>query len=384
VRRPGAGIAAALLMNLALGALYCFSVFVAPLEAALAAPRAEISAVFATAVACFTAGMVLAPYLYRLAAAPTHLIGCAGLSIAGLVLSSQADDVPALLVGYGLLFGFGSGYAYSITLQLIALAVPRRRGLAIGLGVGGFAVGSILLAPLFARTIAAYGTHATFAGMAVMIAVAAALSGALMRLSGLALPDPRGPAAGGAPGLARIFPLLWLGFLMGAFAGVMSIGHAAGIVAAQGGNLALAVTGTIAINVGNAGGRIAAGALCDRYAPPRVFGLAHLAAGVGFALLLLAPGPSVALMALGFEGLAYGLASGGYPAALGIYFGVERYGRYLGLLITAWGVAGLSGPWLAGWLYDLSGAYALACVVGLAAAVLGLAISYGVPPPARA
>lgn len=383
--RPGAGVAAALLFNPALGALYAFSVFVAPLEAVLAAPRADISAVFAIAVACFTAGMMVAPYLYCFAAAPVHLIGCAAVSVLGLGLAAGADDVAQLVVGYGLLFGLGGGYAYSVTLQFIALALPRRRGLAIGLGVGSFAIGSILLALLFAHTVAAFGPHPTFAGMAALIAAAAALSALLMRLSGLALPDLRGGAPDGTDsGFSRIFPLLWLGFLMGAFAGVMSIGHAAGIVAAQGGSIALAVAGTAAINLGNASGRIVAGALCDRFAPPRVFALAHIAAGLGFALLLIVPGPAAAVAGLALEGLAYGLASGGYPAALGIYFGIERYGRTMGFLITAWGLAGLSGPWLAGWLYDLSGAYAMSSSVGLAAAAAGLVISLRIPPPRRA
>lgn len=383
--RPGAGVAAVLLFNPALGSLYAFSVFVAPLEAALAAPRADISAVFAVAVACFTAGMVLAPYLYRFAPAPAQLLGCAAVSSLGLLVAASARDVAGLLIGYGLLFGLGGGYAYSVTLQVIALALPRRRGLAIGLGVGSFALGSILLALLFARTVTAFGPQATFAGMAAMMAAAAALAAALLRLSGVALPDLRNPPPDAAEnGFARVFPLLWLGFLMGAFAGVMSIGHAAGIVAAQGGSVALAVAGTVAVNVGNAGGRVVAGALCDRFAPARVFALAHLAAGLGFALLLVVPGTGAAVVGLALEGLAYGLASGGYPAALGIYFGVARYGRTMGLLITAWGAAGLSGPWLAGWLYDLSGAYALSSSVGLAAALAGLALSFAVPPPRRA
>jgi OFA family oxalate/formate antiporter-like MFS transporter len=199
------------------------------------------------------------------------------------------------------------------------------------------------------------------------------------------LPDPRSASADEASApVGRIFPLLWLGFFLGAFAGVMSIGHAASIVASHGGALGLAVVGTVVINIGNAGGRIAAGIASDFFPPTRVAALAHISAGIGFLLLVFLPGPTVAVVALGFEGLAYGLASGAYPSAVAIYFGVARYGRYLGLLITAWGVAGLSGPWLAGWLYDHFGSYVPAAVIGLVLAATGLVVSLRIPRPGRA
>jgi hypothetical protein len=354
------------------------------LEGALVAPRADVSAVFAVAVASFTAGMVLAPYLYRFATMPAHLLGCGLLAVVGLVLSAGAGAVWQLLLGYGILFGLGGGYAYSVTLQLVVLALPSRRGLATGLGVGSFALGSILLAVIFAETVRRFGPFQTFALVALIMATASVLAAVLASRSRLHLPDLRTVTGGSGDGaFGRIFPLLWIGFLLGAFAGVMSIGHAAGIVASHGGALGLAVAGTVVINIGNAGGRIAAGALSDLFPPGRVAALAHISAGIGFLLIIFLPGPIVAVTALGFEGLAYGLASGAYPAAIGIYFGVARYGRYLGFLITAWGTAGLIGPWLAGWLYDYFGSYVAAASIGLALAGAGLVVSLRIPRPAR-
>ena len=61
VRRPCAAVAAALLFNPMLGSLYAWSVFLAPLEAELSVPRAEISSVFSIAILCFTVGLVSAP-----------------------------------------------------------------------------------------------------------------------------------------------------------------------------------------------------------------------------------------------------------------------------------------------------------------------------------
>ena len=69
--------------------------------------------------------------------------------------------------------------------------------------------------------------------------------------------------------------------------------------------------------------------------------------------LALVPSAAVAAAVLALVGLSYRLLSGAYPAALGFYYGVHNYGRMLGRLITAWGIAGLLAPWLAGAVNDL-------------------------------
>ncbi len=134
--RPGLGAVAALVFNPALGSLYAWSVFVPPLEIALQAPRADISAIFAVAVVGFTCAMVAAPFVYRRASVAGHLLGCGAVACLGLLIAAAAESVPVLLLGYGVIFGLGAGYGYSITLQLIALALAPRAGLATGLGVG--------------------------------------------------------------------------------------------------------------------------------------------------------------------------------------------------------------------------------------------------------
>ena len=134
-----------------------------------------------------------------------------------------------------------------------------------------------------------------------------------------------------------MFPALWLGFFLAAAAGVLVIGHAAGIIALRADGAGLAVTAVVAINLANAVGRVAAGALSDRAPPARIAMLAHATAFAGFAILLLLDSIAAVIVALFCQGLAYGLASGAYPAALGIYFGVGRFARYFGLLMTLLG-----------------------------------------------
>lgn len=380
--RPGFAVAAALLLNPALGALYAWSVFVAPLEAALAAPRAEISLVFSVAIVAFTGGMLLTPLAYRLLPAPFLLLAAGALVVAGLAASAAATAVWPLILGYGALFGFGAGSAYSVTLQLINLALAHRRGLASGLGIGSFAVGSIGLSFLFAWTVARWGPFATFAGTAAGLAALAAVAALLAGVSGLRLPDLRAtakPPRGGG----RIFALMWAGYALGAAAGFMAVSHAAGIATSYGAAATLTTIAVAGVAAGNAVGRVAGGWLSDHLPPARIAASAHALGVLSFILLLVVFDPRVATVALALQGLAYGLISTSYPSSMAIYFGVANFGRYLGRLLTSWGVAGLTAPWLVGWFYDVSGGYRWACWFGLAVSGLAVVTALRVPPPSR-
>ncbi|MBM3488889.1 MAG: OFA family MFS transporter, partial [Alphaproteobacteria bacterium] len=188
--RPRYAIAAALLFNPMLGSLYCWSLFVAPLETRLALPRADVSLIFSIAVLAFTAGTLLSPRLYRLLPPAGLLLAVATGIAAGLALAGLSSTWWTLALGYGGLFGGGAGLAYSITLQVMALALPERRGLAAGLGVSGFAVGSILFALLLGSVLPWLGLSGAWFGLATLFLAVGLCAALLLAGSGLRLPPP--------------------------------------------------------------------------------------------------------------------------------------------------------------------------------------------------
>ena len=383
--RPRFALAAAAVFNPALGSLYAWSIFLEPLEAAYGVSRAELSGVFSVAVVCFTLGMTFAPAAYRLAPTPTLIALAAALSALGLWLAAAAPSVIVLGLGYGVLFGLGAGFGYSVMLQTVNMALPRRRGFANGFGIGLFAAGAILFAPLFGWAVAAFGVHATFAAMAVLFAVVGVAAAAALAASGISVAAAGSLRLEGAGAERRgLFPVIWVGFLLGAGAGLMAISQAAGIVVAYGGLAGLAVIGTTLVAAGNGGGRLAGGWLCDHVPVRRVVISAHLIAALALAALVAMPVAPVAVAALALVGLSYGLLSGAYPSALSIYYGTVNYGRMMGRLITAWGVAGLSAPWLAGAIFDATGGYGLAVGLALAGVLLAALVSLRLPRTAAA
>lgn len=377
--RPGYGIAAALLFNPLLGSLYCWSLFVTPLEAQLDLPRADISAIFSIAIVCFTAGTLAGPRVYPVASPPVLLLVVAAAAAAGLALAASGEGWWAVALGYGGLFGGAAGLGYSITLQIMALALPERRGLAAGLGVSGFAVGSILFALLLGQAVPRLGLAGAWLGLGVLFLAAGLGAATLLAHSRLKLPPRYRPGGGEAAVPGGIFALIWTGFLVAAVAGVSSIGHAATIVGSFGGSAAAATWAVVAINCGNAGGRLGAGWLCDRFPAGRIIGAAHLTAFAGFALLLAWPGALTAVACVALQGLAYGMTSGAFPGTLSILFGAANFGRYFGRLMTAWGLAGLCAPWLAGRLYDLQASYTVILWLCAGLSLVGFLVSRRLP-----
>ncbi|TPP63478.1 Oxalate:formate antiporter [Fasciola gigantica] len=54
----------------------------------------------------------------------------------------------ALVFTYGVLQGFGFGLAYAVIIAVAAMWFPKRRGLIVGLIVGGFGAGSLIFTPI--------------------------------------------------------------------------------------------------------------------------------------------------------------------------------------------------------------------------------------------
>jgi OFA family oxalate/formate antiporter-like MFS transporter len=382
--RLATALAAVVAMNLPLGTIYAFSVFLRPLEATLGLGRAELSFVFGCAVVAFTVGMNLAPALYRLASAWVLVAGCAATAAAGMALAATASGLAQLAVGYGALFGFGGGTAYVLLMQGMNLMIGAggRRGLINGFIVSLYPLGAMLGAPLFGWALGLWGLRPTLAGLAVALAVAGAASALLVVASGLRVVAPATAGGAAAPPPERhraIFWKLWGVFFLAAAAGLTVLGQAAGMVEAYGGTKALALFATTAITGCIAAARIGGGWLADRFSAPVVMAGAHAVALAGDLLLLAFPGPLASVATLAMIGMGYGFVSGSTAAAIGVYWSAAHYGRIAGRLYIAWCVAAVTLPVVAGRLFDLSGGYAGAIMIATGGNLLGIAIAAWLP-----
>src|ERR1035438_3433319 len=123
-------------MNLALGTLYAWSVFVAPLEKQFGWKRAETSMVFTIAVMVFALSFVLAGRIQD-KFGPFYCSLAGGVLVSlGFFLCSYTTSLTYLFICFGVIGGLGNGFGYATPIPVMAKWFPDKRGLAIGLAVG--------------------------------------------------------------------------------------------------------------------------------------------------------------------------------------------------------------------------------------------------------
>src|SRR5438270_11459118 len=129
-------------LNLALGTLYAWSVFVAPLERQFGWTRADTSLVFTIAVVVFALSFVVAGRIQD-RFGPFYCSLAGGLLVSlGFYLCSYTTSLTHLFVCFGVIGGLGNGFGYATPIPVMAKWFPDKRGLAVGLAVGGYGAGS--------------------------------------------------------------------------------------------------------------------------------------------------------------------------------------------------------------------------------------------------
>jgi len=366
-----------------MGSFYGWSVLVAPLEESIGATRSEISLSYSIAFVFMTVGMFVTHSLLRIASLPYLLFVVFTIGGLGVAIAGYFEALWSLVVGYGVLFGFALGVSYFLAMTAASLDLPIRRSIAISLGVSSFAGGGLVWPPVFVAIIEWQGPHAVFLLFAAYLIIVGAVCGILMRAA-------RPPAHAGAQhgggvfsdiltGNPRIFILLWFGFIFIAFAALMSIGHAAGIVIFYGIPEDQAYWGPMINNLVYIGCGLSAGILCDWITGRRV--LIGIAAMMAIPLLILyfMPSAGMSLVALALVGGAFGASASAYPVTVTSYYGVAALPRIYGRLSSSYGLAGLLGPFAAGVLYDWEGGYTYAILIAGILAAIGVITVWALP-----
>jgi MFS transporter, OFA family, oxalate/formate antiporter len=379
--RSVAAIAAATLLNLPFGTIYAFSVFLAPFEQSLGVGRAQMSGVFALAAISLTVGMVAAPSIYRRAPA-LAVVSIAGvISACGLWIAAAASTLAELALGYGVLFGIGGGIGYIVVLQGVNQTVRSGGGLVNGYIVALYPIGAMLGAPLLGASIAAWGAGVTLAALGGVVVTACVGAGLLLSRAGVRMGAVSQARSEGIQWHWPVFSRMFLVFFLAAAAGLMVMSQIAAMIQAYGGGSAVALGATTMVTAAIAASRILGGWLVDRLPVPWVSIGAHVWSLTGALLLLVWPGPLVAIFCLAMIGMGYGLVSGATAGAIPRYWRRDDFGRIASLIYIAWCIAAISLPVLAGWLFDLTRGYSAAIAITIGVNLLGVVIASGLPVP---
>jgi len=384
VQRPWAALVAATLINLPFGSIYAFSIFLKPLEQSLGVTRSNLALIFAIATAVFSLAMLLAPRLFSRFNAPMLVVFCAIAGSGGIALAAVADNLIMLAFGYSLLFVLGAGVAYIAMQQGVNFMLKGNHGLVNGYLVSLYPAGAMITLPLFSWGLESVGLQATLLGLAVAMLVTGGLALLFSLVAGMRLVQTQ-TAVGiaGARPPRRVFWQMAVVFFLAAAAGLMVLSQQVGIIAAYGGGTSLAVFSGTAITGFVASGRLGGGWLLDKFSVPAVMAFAHAWSLVGAIALTLFPVPWVAAIGLGMIGMGYGFISGALAGAVAYYWPSADYGRIASRLYIFWGIAALSLPLLAGYLFDLTGGYTTAVIIAGGGNVIGIMVALGLPRQVR-
>jgi MFS family permease len=382
-----------MIINLCLGTIYSWSVFVGPLTSyfqdtlGLTVTPNEILMPFSVFLAFFAIAMTLTgKYIESIGPRKITILGGI-LTGLGWLLASTVTSVWMLYIVYGVIGGIGVGIAYGVPVAVAARWFPDRRGAAVGLTLLGFGFSAFITANIAGYLIGTTGVMNTFRIFGIVFMILIVL---------LALPlrfPPEGwRPAGWVPPVPKkgeelceydrsamirtsTFYGLWFCYFIGCLAGLMAISIAKPV----GTEIGIA-TGLATILVGffaifNGGGRPVFGALTDRFNPRNTAILSFVL--IALASSLLWQMPSVPVYILAFA-ILWGCLGGWLaiaPTATGSYFGTCDYPRCYGVVFLAYGAGAIAGPQLAGFIKTTTGNYLGVFPYVLILALLGILVA---------
>jgi OFA family oxalate/formate antiporter-like MFS transporter len=378
---------AGVVMQVALGAVYAWSVFRKPLTEEYDASVAAVNITFSITI--LTLGFAaFAGGLWMGRVGPRRVALTAGVLYGlGVFLASFADTGLGLLyVTYGLIGGIGIGLGYIVPVATLVKWFPDRRGFITGVAVAGFGAGALVTAPLARILVRDVGLFETFAILGVLYLVMVCGAALFLRNppegwspAGWTPPEAAQGTSGGRSGID--FDLrgalgrwqwyaLWAILFLNVTAGIALISEASPMTQEITGVEAVVAAGVVSIiSIGNAIGRFVWAWLSDFIGRKWVFVVMFLLQAVLF--VLLAQVSAYALFAaIAFLIISmYGGGFGTMPAFAADYFGAKNVGKIYGLMLTAWGFGGVLGPLLISFVVDQTGEYTTALYI-LAAMLL--------------
>jgi OFA family oxalate/formate antiporter-like MFS transporter len=381
---------AGVFFQIALGAVYAWSVFRAPLAKQFGWSLSEITLTFTISIfvlgfAAFFGGL----WLNRKGPRIVALTGGALYGL-GIFLASFTHSLSWLYLSYGLIGGIGLGLGYIVPVAVLVKWFPDRRGLITGIAVGGFGAGALITAPVATRLIQSVGVLSTFAYLGIAYLIVTVIAGSFMQNP----PDGWKPE-GWSPTASQTsqragheFMLsealktwqwyaLWLLLFLNTCAGISVISQEAPMFQELTGASAIVAASMVGLaSIGNAVGRVFWAWVSDLITRRATFAIMFVLQVLLFWFLPNITTVTLMTIITFVVLMCYGGGFGTMPAFTADYFGPKNVGPIYGLMLTAWSFASAVGPLFIAHMRETEGSYrgALHVIAGVMAVSILLPI----------
>ncbi len=421
---------AGILVMLCLGTVYSWSIYTNSLIAGFNWSTQDATIPFEAAIFFIGVGAVFGGrWQDRVGPRTVTIVGAViwgvGVLLAGL--GTQSLGKLWLDITYGVIGGFGNGMAYVTPVAMVTKWFPDRRGLGSSMVVMGFGLGAFVYNQIITR-IATYGAAAKPAlayvraradaikagttfdptsyqlspdvvhGVMMLFIVSGIVFVLLGGLAALVLKNPpEGYSVAGAtaavvahtpsysPTEALAMPQLywlWLLLFLNVTAGIFVISNAVPMISEfSGAGAATAALWYGLIAIFNGLGRFFWGSISDRIGRGMTYTVMYLVQVVIFFTVGHVSGLAGVLICFAIVLLCYGGGFGVMPSFTADLFGTKYLGQVYGYILTAWGVAGIVGPFIAAFVRDKTGSYTGALVWIAVMLIIAAVIPFFVKKP---
>ncbi|MBN1192028.1 MAG: MFS transporter [Dehalococcoidales bacterium] len=319
---------------------------------------------------------------------------CCLLLGTGLLLMSLTHSPWHLYLFYGVIVGLGMGGIFVALVSTVARWFQHKRGLMTGVVMAGIGTGTLIFAPLCNWLISTMGWKSSCLALGGFILVTGTLTAQLLRrepagiIPADANNDPTsGPKKGTATGLALKQAIatsqFWIMLIVFACLGyctftitVHLVPHITDLeISAAIAASVLAVTG----GVQSLGG-IVLGLVADRIHSKKVLAISLvLITGPLFWLVSIASVPAFFLFAV-LHSFGIGGGTAMESTLVAEIFGLKSHGVILGCISFGFTVGAAVGPFITGYLFDLTGSYQTGFLVCAATGIIGLMLTFLLRP----
>jgi len=363
---------AGVFLQIALGAVYAWSVFRIPLSKQFGWSISQVTftftiSIFVLGFAAFFGGL----WMNRVGPRTVALTAGTFYGLGVFLASFSANKLWWLYLSYGVIGGIGLGLGYIVPVATLVKWFPDRRGLITGIAVGGFGAGALITAPVATRLIQTVGVLPTFAYLGVAYFIIAIIASLFMRN------PPEGWQPEGwtpseketAQRATHDFVLsealkawqwwaLWLILFLNTSAGIAIISQEAPIFEELTKASAIVAGGMVGIaSLGNGVGRVFWAWLSDLITRRGTFTVMFIVQVLLFWFLPTITVPSIMTTVTFVILMCYGGGFGTMPAFTADYFGPKNVGPIYGLMLTAWSFASVFGPLYIARMRETTGNY---------------------------
>ena len=373
---------AAIGLHISIGSVYAWSVLTRPIMADMGFTLSQTTWTFSLAILMLglSAGF-LGSFAEKIGPKKSGLLAML-FWITGLLGTAYAlsiHNLTLLYLFYGIIGGIGLGIGYITPVSTLVKYFPNRPGFATGLAIMGFGFASLIAGPLMQFLVAQFGLVNNFIILGVIYLV-------IMGASSLYLKAPQqkhstrttkdkstmyvhthGMLANDAMKTWQ-FGALWWVFFINITCGIGLLSLASPMAQEAIGMTPTAAASLVGIiGIFNGGGRIAWSTISDYLGRAKTYILFFIIEIVAFYLL------AQTNSALTFQILilliitCYGGGFSCMPAYLADLYGIRQLSTIHGRILTAWGLAGITGPMLVSYFHEAGYGYttALECFAAL-------------------